>query len=425
MGHMRAEESGWARTDFWRLSEEPSVYARDPLPAEALPGDEAVLQRIWEGGDFQPLTETDQGERLRILDPGRRNPHAGPDFADALIEISGKRLCGAIELHLTADGWYAHRHERDPAYRGVVLHVLLHPAPRGMPPAWTDTGRAVASVALLPRLKRPWAEEVALESILRRAREEPLADLVQSWAVLPIAARREELLRCAHQRWEEKLAYAQQRVSLLGWEAACHQTALEVLGYRRNRAAMLAVATRFPLARWRAGRLSVPSLLAAGGGRWNRQRTRPANQPRRRLAQYAEWVQRVPAWPQALAEMPLPDHFDATDPFDAVTPTHWREELFGGLSLGLRERTLVVDGFLPLRAAHSPQAASVCERLWLDWPAGDLPEALPQVAKKLGVVSTRGAPSYPLGTVSEPHPPMRWCNGLAQGLLTYWFRENR
>lgn len=52
---------------------------------------------------------------------------SGPDFRDAVIEgASGKRVTGDVELHLVAPDCYQHSHHEDPAYNGVVLHVVLH-----------------------------------------------------------------------------------------------------------------------------------------------------------------------------------------------------------------------------------------------------------------------------------------------------------
>jgi hypothetical protein len=40
---------------------------------------------------------------------------------------SGERWAGDVELRLVAPDWYRHRHHEDPAYNGVLLHVVLHP----------------------------------------------------------------------------------------------------------------------------------------------------------------------------------------------------------------------------------------------------------------------------------------------------------
>ena len=69
---------------------------------------------------------TEDGRMLTVVYPGRPNARAGPDFMDAVLQDdSGRRIVGDVELHVDAPDWYGHRHHLDPAYNGVVLHVVL------------------------------------------------------------------------------------------------------------------------------------------------------------------------------------------------------------------------------------------------------------------------------------------------------------
>ncbi|MCH9011204.1 MAG: DUF2851 family protein, partial [Chloroflexi bacterium] len=90
---------------------------------------ERALEVLWQRA--HTLAEglvTEEGRRIRVLYPGRVNRRAGPDFRDAVIATeSGERIVGDVELHLSAPEWYAHRHDIDPNYNGVVLHVVLWP----------------------------------------------------------------------------------------------------------------------------------------------------------------------------------------------------------------------------------------------------------------------------------------------------------
>ncbi len=59
-----------------------------------------------------------------VLDPGRLNTDAGPDFFNAKVIIDGQKWAGDIEIHVRASDWHRHRHDHDPAYRSVILHVV-------------------------------------------------------------------------------------------------------------------------------------------------------------------------------------------------------------------------------------------------------------------------------------------------------------
>jgi hypothetical protein len=86
---------------------------------------EKLLQFIWQ---FQYLNKqnlcTTEGEPVTIIHPGQINNHQGPDFFNGRIRISETEWAGHIELHLKSSDWYKHRHETDPGYGKVILHVV-------------------------------------------------------------------------------------------------------------------------------------------------------------------------------------------------------------------------------------------------------------------------------------------------------------
>ena len=93
---------------------------------------ERHVQAIWYDGTLRPDgLRTADGAQVRVVDPGRWNLEAGPDFLDAVLEIGGerRRVRGDVEVHVRAADWSAHGHGHDPAYAGVVAHVTWHPGP--------------------------------------------------------------------------------------------------------------------------------------------------------------------------------------------------------------------------------------------------------------------------------------------------------
>lgn len=374
---------------------------------------ERVVQKIWLQQDFAATrAQLSDGRTLEIVFPGRWNLLGGPDFIHAQLRIGGREVSGDVEVHFHARDWRAHGHAEDAAYAQVVLHVLLFPPDAGVRPQCRADGTEIPALVLLPLLHRDLEEytaDDALEALTARDEWRRLEEL----ANLPLDVLRARLRELARQRWNAKVATARRRVARLGFDAAAHHTALEILGYRHNRVPMLATAERWGIAEWRgAVDDRVAAALAAVHG-WQTHGARPANHPRTRLAQYREWVARAPDWPRRLVAWgeALPVLAFGPD----VTTAHarragafpgWREQLsrevVADAVSGPRFDTLACDGFLPLLAAASERPG--LDEIWFHWFAGDLPDAVRRGLKRLTVTGTR---EWPL------------CHGAAQGLLAW------
>ncbi len=284
----------------------------------------------------------------------------------------GQEIYGDVEVHFHVFDWRAHNHEADPAYGGVVLHVVLFPPDRGEPLAKRPDGNSIPTLALLPLLHRDleeYAADDALESLTARDEWRRFAKL----AGQPPAQLREMLRGKAHDRWHQKTRFARLRIEKLGWTEAAHQTALEILGYRRNRAAMLAVATRHTLAEWSGG-IDVDQVYREALTLWQLHGVRPSNQPRRRLRQYAEWAALRPDWPEQLLKT-----VDECIEGGAIgrRGRQLRLKLSATVTAerigGTRFDTLVCDGLLPLTAARSGRDL---HDIWFDWILGDVPASV-------------------------------------------------
>jgi len=269
-------------------------------------------------------------------------------------------------------------------------------------------------LVLLPLLHHDleeFAAEEAVEELSGRAATARMPDELAALGADALTA----LLRAhAAARWRQKIHFARLRVQRLGWEAACHHAALEILGYRFNRAPMLRLAAQCPLGEWAGGGVAPDELFTAEAGGWSLQGVRPANHPRTRLRQYAAWVRAEPAWPARLAALAptLPAIAEG-----ATTGIARRAHGFAALRKkfaavcgdavgGTRLDNLVCDGFLPLLAAHAGREGEG-RGLWFHWFPGDLPPALARGLRQLGVFDGRG---HPAG------------HGAAQGLLG-WLLE--
>ena len=102
------------------------------------PPPEQLLQSVWQQQRIlRDQLVTLDGHSVRILHPGFKNYEAGPDFRGAMVRIgSNPTLIGDVEIDLRSGGWHAHGHDRNPAFKHVVLHVIWdgkHPAAGGIP----------------------------------------------------------------------------------------------------------------------------------------------------------------------------------------------------------------------------------------------------------------------------------------------------
>ena len=276
-------------------------------PAPLLP--ERLLAKLWRAREGRTLRAAD-GRRVQALYAGRPAPGHGPDFQDAVVLLDGERRTGSVELHRKPSDWRAHGHDADPAYDGVILHVVARAE---------DGGPDLPVVELRARKRGAPAEPSLLEQAAREG----------------TAALRQMLVRSGLARFRERVEAAVRRAAEAGPEQALHEAALEALGYAENRAPFLRLARDAPAAELRRAAPAAPSaarsaalerlllgaarldahrapplLDAEGAGRamsgagialgeaeseirWRTAGVRPANHPRRRIAGAAALLARV------------------------------------------------------------------------------------------------------------------------------------
>lgn len=375
---------------------------------------ERVVQKLWLQQDFAAAhARLEDGRPLTVLAPGTWNLLAGPDFRGARLRLGDRVVIGDVEVHFHARDWVAHGHRRNPDYDRVVLHVVLFPPAPADPVMRDAAGAPLPLLVLLPLLWRDledYAADDALEALTARDEWRRFAEL----AGAPAAEVRQRLRAIARARWERKVHFARVRIERLGWAGAAHATALEILGYHRNRAAMLAVAERWPLAGWRSDPAAV-AAAAETGGDWQNHGVRPANRAGARLRQYAAWVRARPDWPERLIDWAgrLPELAEVDQQSTSGVRRTWAfagearalaEQVTGGTIGGSRWPTMVCDGLLPLAAARTGRELA---GWWFHWPSGDQPDRVRRALARLGVAGLPGCPH---------------CHGLAQGLLG-WLLE--
>ena len=200
---------------------------------------EGLLQYIWQHRLW--LSEdmvTNDGRRVRVIDPGLLNTDAGPDFFNAKVEIDGRLWVGNVEIHVRASDWKRHHHDEDPAYDSVILHVVE----KDDAPVTRINGEIIPQVELRvsPRFNECYDR------------------LVNARVELPCAARLKEVPQLTVTEWIEALAFERlhgkvDRVRELydryhgSWEDICYVMLARTLGFGINNDAFERLARVTPL----------------------------------------------------------------------------------------------------------------------------------------------------------------------------------
>ena len=87
---------------------------------------EKLLQSLWNYKIFSRFDfKNTAGDAVEILEFGKWNTDAGPDFLAGKIKINGVVFAGNIELHVRSSDWIFHNHAIDPNYHNIILHVAF------------------------------------------------------------------------------------------------------------------------------------------------------------------------------------------------------------------------------------------------------------------------------------------------------------
>ncbi|MCY4506205.1 MAG: DUF2851 family protein, partial [Acidobacteria bacterium] len=158
-----------------------------------------------------------------LLRAGRAGRGPGPDVREAaFLGPDGVVLCGDVEVHLAATDFVHHGHLDDPAYAGVVLHLvwaddrpLDGPSARGTPQPLPGGG-AAPTVEVGPALRD---DPARLRRLLRRGPSgvEPCAAAARARGI----AATSELVRAeGRRRLAERAWRAAELAAEHGWDGA-------------------------------------------------------------------------------------------------------------------------------------------------------------------------------------------------------------
>ena len=207
---------------------------------------ESFLHYIWQFRKFEGATSSqillsDEKKKIQILNPGRYNQLAGPDFFNAQVRIDDQLWAGNVEIHIKSSDWYMHRHETDAAYDNVILHVV-----------WDDDC-AVYDKANLPIPTLVLKNKIPITLLhnyrnLVEIQKSGFINCETSIAEVPTDRLEHWLERVYFERLEYKVTQVQQKLEATqgDWEAVLFQTLMRNFGTVINADAFEELAQKIP-----------------------------------------------------------------------------------------------------------------------------------------------------------------------------------
>ena len=280
---------------------------------------ESILHYVWQFKlFFQNSMQTSEGIPLEIIDIGKPNYDAGPDFFNAKIRIDDIIWAGNIEIHWRSSDWNKHGHQKNKAYNNVILHVVSEIDAE----AFTADDKKIPQV----QLRYPDSIDRNYESLLKDKKwiacEDKIGQIpdivIETWKNALLSERLQqktssisELLDNSQQHWEEAFYITLARnfgfgVNNQPFENLAKSLPLSILGKHKDRLSDIEallfgqsgllsdVNTNAPypndLKRDFAFLQKKYGLTPIDASQWKLLRLRPDNFPHIRIAQFASLI---------------------------------------------------------------------------------------------------------------------------------------
>lgn len=236
---------------YQRLCRGPDTLIREaPRRSPRFAYTERHIQCVWFDPELRPdPLQTVSGESVTVVDPGRWNLEAGPDFLDAALVIGPRQrhLRGDVEVHVHPGDWMRHKHSRDPAYARVVAHLTYFP---GVVPRDQFPGGGV-QIPLKPNLDaNPMFSFDAVDTAsypyaAPHGTPHPCTKALTTW---PPPDRATLLESAGEERLRIKSARLADAMQERGPDQVLYEELMAALGFKRNQAAFRLLARRVPAA---------------------------------------------------------------------------------------------------------------------------------------------------------------------------------
>jgi hypothetical protein len=285
---------------------------------------ESFLHFIWELQYFAKKDLlTNQQEKIEILNPGTLNTDAGPDFLNAKIRIGEIEWIGNIEVHKQSSDWFLHHHQHNQAYGNVILHVVY----KHDKEIYFSDGTLIPTIELQNRI----AQDLILKysKLVNSPETVPCSSMLGSMSSLIKLSAKENALFKRLQRKSSEVKQLLVR-NKNDWEETVYQLLAKNFGFKVNAETFLRLSKSLPyklLSKHRQDLFQLEALMFGQSGlldknyrdeyprsllkeyeflshkyaiyedrlkefEWKFLRTRPANFPSVRIAEFASVIHR-------------------------------------------------------------------------------------------------------------------------------------
>ena len=213
------------------------------------PASERQLQCVWADSLWRPAElRSNRNERITVINPGRWNLEAGPDFLDAVLLIGAeqRRVQGDIEIHIRPSDWISHRHSNDPRYNHVIAHVCFYTGkltPDALPPGAIQISVA-ESLRENPFFSFDNIDTTAYPHAVIRNAPAPCETILSNW---PQHKKAELLESAGEERLRIKTLRMQRSIAAESREQCLYESIMTALGYKQNQMQFHQLARKIPV----------------------------------------------------------------------------------------------------------------------------------------------------------------------------------
>jgi hypothetical protein len=295
----------------------PSVLAEKKL---TLPS-ELELQSLFFAGHFGRDFESNEGQRIHIVQFGEWNHGPGPDFLHCAIEVDGLPRQGPVELDSRPEDWEGHGHATNPEFDEVILHLTVEPSQRTV---FTRNSRHQhIPQACIPaeRLHQLLPASLEQAPVTRGRCYQPLREM-------PLDRVEDLLKKAALHRARHKARRFHCVAETHGYSEALWQALASALGYHQNRLAMTLLAQRAQLSSLRnLSPLDRTALLFGLAGFLT------PDLPEAAPPESRQWLQEL--WSSWWKSRPCPDPRPLPWKFAAIRPGNHPQRRLAALAASL------------------------------------------------------------------------------------------